>query len=93
MMIRAETSRWVKGRRVVGLTTFAESEPDWVNNERHLAELESFVILKAGALVYREELAKVAGDFNPSPTPRQRREAVLSAAVRVRTDVIAISAS
>jgi hypothetical protein len=92
VMIRAELSGWERDRRIA-LTTFPVPEPDWINSALDLARLERFVIRKAGALVYREELAKVAGDFNPSPTPRQRREAILAAAVRVRTDVIATISS
>lgn len=72
----------------VFLTTVPEPKPDWVNNERELTHLEAFVIRKVGRLVHRDELARVAGDFNPHPTLRQRCEAVLLAIRRAESDAI-----
>ena len=78
--------------RVV-LTTVPAGVPDWVNDERRLKLLEAVAIRRFGSIVCRDELAKIAGDFNPRPTARQRCEAVLSAARRVRADVIPTSTS
>src|SRR3954451_21956167 len=59
------------------LTTVPARHPNWTNSESQLAYLESCARRRFGSLICRQELARVAGDVNPRPTPRHRCEAVL----------------
>jgi hypothetical protein len=54
------------------LTTVPLMVPDWMNNEFRMSYLELGLRRKGWLLAYQRELAKIAGDFNPHPTNRQR---------------------
>ncbi|HEY1921772.1 MAG TPA: hypothetical protein VGG44_03320 [Tepidisphaeraceae bacterium] len=62
------------------LTTVPLSVPDWINDESRMSYLELGIKRKGWFTAYQRELAKIAGDFNPNPSARQRCEAALSTA-------------
>jgi hypothetical protein len=54
--------------------------PDWINNEISTGRVEFVIERRGWILAYRRELAKIAGDFNPATSGRQRCEAALATA-------------
>jgi hypothetical protein len=86
--LRVDRRGRITGDHPTVLTTVPLIVPDWLSNEVKLASLESVISLRVGESAYRQSLGKIAGDFNPNPTARQRCEAVLMAARQAREDVI-----
>jgi hypothetical protein len=86
--LREESDGRIVGDHPDALTTVPLTAPNWLENVAQLEYLESVVVRQVGRDVYRREVGRVAGDFNPHPTPRQRCEAVLSATRAARDAMI-----
>jgi hypothetical protein len=78
--IRCEASGRILASHPSVLTTVPLRVPDWINYRVHMSRLEETVKERGWAIDYRNKLNEIAGDFNPSPTARQRCEAILLAA-------------
>ncbi|HEX4056638.1 MAG TPA: hypothetical protein VHX86_20450 [Tepidisphaeraceae bacterium] len=61
------------------LTTAPLEVPDWIGEESETVHLETVVRQQGWSLEFRNELNRIAGDFNPDPTGRQQCEAALMA--------------
>jgi hypothetical protein len=86
--LRIDARGRITGEHPTIFTTFPMAVPDWLNSTDELEHLESVLIDRVGTDAYHRELGKIAGDFNCHPTPRQRCEAVLSAARTSRDSLI-----
>jgi hypothetical protein len=67
----------ITAERSLVLTSAPFAIPDWLNDESCMSRLELGIRIKGWFMAYQRELAKIAGDFNPNPTRRQRCEAAL----------------
>jgi len=77
----------ITNTRPAMVTTVPPIAPNWITNESSLGHLESSIVRKVGPVAYRAAMDLIAGDFNQSPTMRQRCEAVLLAARRHRDGI------
>lgn len=75
--IRCESGGRIFADLPTVMTTAPMIVPDWINYRVHMSRLEETAMQRGWGIDYRKNLNEIAGDFNPSPTARQRCEAIL----------------
>ena len=75
--IREARDGRITGSLADRLTTVPVTAPDWLCDNESLNRLELLVRRRGWQGEYKHQLAIIAGEFNPSPTNRQRCEAIL----------------
>jgi hypothetical protein len=75
--IRCESGGRILADHPSVMTTAPLVVPDWLGYNVHMDRLEKTIRNRGWGIDYRNQLNVIAGDFNLSPTRRQRCEAAL----------------